>query len=196
MPQKGKKKETHEEKEDEYLPFYQGIFSQWHHSTFTDPKLPEPYNKNKFTSCENYMMFRKALLFKDVNSVQKILQEHNCRKVKALGRKVKGFGEDSWNSHREIIVVRGNQLKFSQNKTLRKKLLSTFPKKLVEASPRDRIWGIGIGVNHPNVQDPRFWRGENLLGKCLDKARTLIMKEKSRSLVSQEYDSNSDSDIE
>lgn len=187
-----------EEKKAVYLPFYQGIFSQWHHSNFQDPELPAQYRAHVFTSCESYMMFRKALLFKDPEYAQCILEEHNCRKVKALGRLIRGFSDGLWEAKREDIVTRGNYLKFSQNPELKKKLLETQGKHLVEASPRDRIWGIGLGKGNQHVQNPVMWRGLNLLGKCLDRAREMILTESKnkerKSIVDPSYDSDYDSD--
>lgn len=186
-----------EEKKVVYLPFYQGIFSQWHHSKFQDPELPAQYRAHVFTSGEQYMMFRKALLFKDPEYIQAILEEHNCRKVKSLGRRIRGFSDELWVENREDIVTRGNYLKFSQDPELKAKLLETQGKHLVEASPRDSIWGIGLSIKSKYVQNPMMWRGLNLLGKGLDRAREMILANKKRkSLVDPSYDSdfNSDSD--
>lgn len=177
------------EEKDLYLPFYQGIFSQWHHSNFTDPDIPTKYSDHIFTSCEMYMMFRKAVLFGDAEHADAILKQHDCKKVKALGRLIRGFNNEIWEATREYIVTRGNYLKFSQNPELKRKLLDTQGKHIVEASPRDRIWGVGLGKDSRYIQNPAMWRGLNLLGKCLDRAREMIIEE-SRSLVDPSYNSD------
>ena len=174
-----------------YLPFYQGIFSQWHYSKFQDPDLPIEYREHVFTSSEMYMMFCKAMLFEDHKHAHIILKEHDCKKTKALGRSIIGFNEKKWEEHRENIVTRGNYLKFTQNHVLKAKLLATDGKHLVEASPRDCIWGIGLCSTSPCIQSPAMWRGLNLLGKCLDRAREMILNdEKDDFLNSNTKDEN------
>ena len=142
-------------------------FSQWHPCEFTDDDI-------KFTSTEQYMMYQKAKLFKDKEISDKILNTTNPRSIKMYGRKVKKFNDKIWISHRERIVYNGNLLKFRQNKNLKKKLLETKDKILVEASPYDEIWGIGMSTNNKNHLDETKWRGLNLLGKCLMLVRNTI----------------------
>jgi len=125
-------------------------------------------------SVEHYMMLRKALLFNDISIAKKILEvtgasSSDMAYVKQLGRKVQGFDEETWVEAREQIVLEGNILKFQQNDILREKLLSTAGKKLVEASPRDRIWGVGFGEKNVLRQKDRW--GLNLLGKALERTR-------------------------
>ena len=73
------------------------------------------------------------------------------------------------------IVVAGNLAKFEQNVALERYLLGTGDAVLVEASPRDRIWGIGMGASNPDAQNPERWRGGNLLGFALMEVRARLM---------------------
>ena len=120
-----------------------------------------------YTSAEQYMMAEKARLFGDEEIRTEILRTSDPRKCKALGRKVKNFDRTVWDEKKKRIVEKGNFEKFVQNDTLRKFLLSTGEKVLAEASPTDRIWGIGLGKTNPDAFDPAKWRGENLLGFIL-----------------------------
>lgn len=139
-------------------------FSQWYRCVFT----AGPYTYN---CAEQYMMHGKALLFEDAEVGAQILAAEHPRQHKALGRKVKGFSDERWRAHREQIVLEGNRAKFTQNQDLRALLLETAGTELVEASPYDRIWGIGLSANDPRAQNPATWRGQNLLGKILTKLR-------------------------
>lgn len=120
------------------------------------------------------MMASKARLFGDPEMEQKILQSASPREQKAFGRKVKGFEQHVWKANRMEIVIRGNMAKFEQNKEMKETLLSTGKKTLVEASPHDRIWGIGFGPKNPNALLPDKWRGQNLLGQALMVVRDRI----------------------
>lgn len=139
-----------------------------------------------FYSSEQYMMWRKALLFGDVASSFKILEAVTLddfetadnhptdwsacmSKVKNLGRDVNGFYESAWVDNREEIMCDGLTLKFSQNKNMGDMLKSTGDAILVEASPFDKVWGIGVGYHE--AFDPDNWKGLNLLGECLMKVR-------------------------
>lgn len=139
-------------------------FSQWYRSAFT----VGPYTYN---CAEQYMMHGKALLFADPEVGAQILAAEHPRQHKALGRKVHGFSDERWRAHREQIVLEGNRAKFTQNPELRARLLETAGTELVEASPYDRIWGIGLAASDPRAQDPKTWRGQNLLGKILTRLR-------------------------
>ncbi len=76
-----------------------------------------------------------------------------------------------WRKHREAIVLVGSRAKYQQNPTLLAALLATSGTTLVEASPFDRVWGIGLGVNNPKALDRKNWRGQNLLGQILTTLR-------------------------
>ena len=87
--------------------------------------------------------------------------------MKALGRGVRGFEEPIWRQNRSSIVIEGNYAKFSQSAALREFLVGTKHRVLVEASPVDKIWGIGLGADDPHAENPLEWRGLNLLGFAL-----------------------------
>ncbi len=144
-------------------------FSQWHPSHFSDS------TGTQFKTAEQYMMYHKALLFKDFVSAQQILKAGHPREQKELGRGVMNFDENIWNQQREAIVYQANKLKFMQSSSLLKALLETAGTDLVEASPDDCIWGIGWRASDPEAQDPDQWRGLNLLGKALTQLREEII---------------------
>jgi ribA/ribD-fused uncharacterized protein len=124
-----------------------------------------------YTSAEHWMMAEKARLFGDEETLTKILSSRTPAEAKNFGRLVTPFDNDRWNSARFEIVTAGNVAKFGQNDALRAYLLATRNRVLVEASPVDRVWGIGLEKNDPNVSNPELWRGENLLGFALMAAR-------------------------
>ena len=128
----------------------------------------------KYTSAEQYMMAEKARLFGDEEIRAQILKTSDPAICTKLGRKVRNFHQEKWNKNRENIARKGNFYKFSQNAKLREFLLSTGDKILVEASPRDRIWGIGMGKSNPDALDPAKWRGRNLLGFAIMSVRKKI----------------------
>jgi ribA/ribD-fused uncharacterized protein len=182
-----------------YYAFKSGPLSQWHRTEFTDAALPDKYGKHTFTSCEQYMMARKALLFRDTKSADAILAQNDCGVIKKLGRHVRNFDERMWDNQKLDIVIRGNYLKFTQNEGLKKLLIKTAPAFLVEGSASDRIWGVGLSCRDPRVTVSAQWRGSNLLGKCLTYVRRIIMDEnpgEPLSLVSHLYESEPDSDTD
>lgn len=125
-------------------------------------------------------MLQKALLFSDPEMARDILKVTSTEKqamasVKALGRKVKNFDDVVWKKHREQIVLEGTLLKFRQNEELKEKLLGTGEKTIAEASPRDRIWGIGFGEKNALARYDKW--GANLLGKALVEARKRLREE-------------------
>ena len=134
--------------------------SQWWAASFTVAGVD-------YHSAEHYMMAEKARLFDDDAMLQNILTAGSPGAAKAFGRQVRGFDEQVWQQHRFEIVVAGNLAKFGQNGDLRTYLLTTKNRVLVEASPRDRIWGIGLAESNPKAQNPEQWRGQNLLGFAL-----------------------------
>ncbi|HYP98502.1 MAG TPA: NADAR family protein [Polyangiaceae bacterium] len=141
--------------------------SQWYPAPFT-------IDGNRFSTAEHYMMFRKAQLFADNETAERILCAASPAAVKALGRKVRGFQDALWEQHRVSIVVAGNHAKFSQSPALREFLVGTQRRVLVEASPVDRIWGIGLSVDDPRASHPAQWRGLNLLGFALMDVRAQL----------------------
>lgn len=138
--------------------------SQWYPAGFV-------VDGERFATAEHFMMYRKALLFDDEGVAERILGVDHPRAVKKLGRRTRGFDEERWVAHRFDIVVAGSLAKFSQNPGLRAFLCGTSPRVLVEASPLDAIWGIGLAEEDPAARHPARWRGLNLLGFALMKAR-------------------------
>jgi ribA/ribD-fused uncharacterized protein len=139
-------------------------FSQWYRCTFV-------VDGQTFNCAEQFMMHGKAKLFADDEIAQKILAADHPKQHKALGRKVKNFDDAIWKAQRLAIVKAGSAAKFAQNAELRALLMATRGTTLVEASPYDRIWGIGLAATNPLAQDPKTWRGQNLLGKILTELR-------------------------
>jgi ribA/ribD-fused uncharacterized protein len=143
------------------------IFSQWYPSPFAvDGKL--------YQTAEHWMMANKAKLFGDDEIFEKILRVEKPGEVKDLGRRIKGFDEAKWNAHKVEIVRQGNIHKFSQNVQLKTFLINTGDRIIVEASPTDIIWGIGLTQDAPEVENPYTWRGENLLGFAIMEARDFL----------------------
>ncbi|HEX3007233.1 MAG TPA: NADAR family protein, partial [Bacteroidales bacterium] len=146
-------------------------FSQWFSSPFIVDGVTYP-------TAEHWMMAGKARLFGDTEIASRILSSGNPGEVKKLGRQIRGFDEDTWVAHRFEIVVEGNYHKFSQSSDLKEYLLDTNDRVLVEASPVDNIWGIGIAKNSPVIEDPTQWLGLNLLGFALMEVRKRLKLEK------------------
>lgn len=113
------------------------------------------------------MMAEKARLFNDTALLAEIVAATTPKAAKALGRKIKNFEQETWVQHRFDIVVRANKAKFEQNETLKLFLLKTGSTVLAEASPTDKIWGIGLAADNPQAPDPSCWTGLNLLGFAL-----------------------------
>lgn len=142
-------------------------FSQWFDARFHADGVD-------YASAEQYMMAEKARLFGDDATRGRILGTSDPAAMKALGREIRHFDEQTWLAHRWDIVVRANAAKFSQNPALRAFLVLTGDHVLVEASPVDRIWGIGLAADNPRAQDPREWDGANLLGFALMEVRSRL----------------------
>lgn len=147
-----------------YVFFWGGPFSQWAKSPFTIDGIT-------FNTCEQYMMYKKAMLFNDTVSAQAIMVNSNPREQKMLGRAVKNFDDAVWMQHAYNYVVDGNRAKFGQNADLRTELEATKGKLIVEASPYDKRWGIGMEEGDDGIEDSANWQGENLLGKAVTQVR-------------------------
>ncbi len=147
-------------------------FSNWYLADFEIDGI-------KFNCSEQYMMYGKALLFDDQEIAEKILKSSNPGSQKALGRKVKKFNQKIWVENAKNIVYKANEAKFKQNENLLKRLLKTKGTTLVEASPVDPIWGIGLAEDNPKAHDRRKWRGKNWLGQVLTQLREDILAENS-----------------
>ena len=128
----------------------------------------------RYRWAEQWMMASKARLFADDDALGKVLQAGEPLACKRIGRQVRGFDEARWREHRFDLVTVGNVAKFGQDPGLREYLLGTGDEVLVEASPSDSIWGIGLGREHKDAQDPLRWRGQNLLGFALMRARLIL----------------------
>ena len=155
---------------DKGVYFWSGIYSQWNKSDFTIDGM-------KFTTAEQYMMYKKALLFEDEEVANAIMRTNNPREQKALGRKVRGFDADVWNAVCRDYVYEANYAKFTQDPNLMEQLMATGDKEIVEASPKDRIWGIGLHYDDERVHDKSQWQGKNWLGEAIMRARTQILTE-------------------
>jgi len=143
-------------------------FSQWYKATFEI----KGYN---YPTAEHFMMAEKARLFNDELVLNRILKAQSPGEAKKLGRLVNGFNEEKWLEHRFDIVCRANYTKFSQNPKLKQFLINTRTKVLVEASPVDKIWGVGLAATHDHIYNPRLWKGLNLLGYALMDVRDKLV---------------------
>lgn len=141
--------------------------SQWYPAPFTVDGV-------EYATAEHFMMASKARLFGDAAALSRILQATTPAQAKKIGREVQGFDDERWKARRFDLVVEGNVAKFGQRPELRRFLLATGDRVLVEASPRDTIWGIGLAESDPRASDPARWRGLNLLGFALMVARASL----------------------
>ncbi|EEQ87930.1 uncharacterized protein BDCG_03050 [Blastomyces dermatitidis ER-3] len=161
-----------------------GYLGQWYPSEFTwDRNLDDEddgVETLKYDNAEQYMMHQKGLLFAPDDPVtHQILSQDSTpphpAELRSLGRQIPDFDDAVWKKHRYKIVVEGNYLKFTQDPQLKAKLLATRDRELVEASPRDRIWGVGFGAKNAGARRKNW--GLNLLGKALMEVRERIRKE-------------------
>ena len=153
--------------------FWKHRLSQWHPARFV-------VGGSAFTHAEHYMMYAKALLFGDRDSAGLILAAETPREHQDIGRAVRGFDESIWVLFREGIVFIANYARFSQNPEQRELLFSTRGTTLVEASPHDRIWGIGLPATDPRARDRSQWLGLNLLGEALTRVREVLLWEQAQ----------------
>lgn len=154
---------------DEYVFFWGGPLSQWAKTPFTYDAIP-------FQTAEHFMMYNKAIVLGDDDAASRVLTSHSPKVAKAIGRNVKATERElaRWDEVKFDVVVEGNMHKFMKNPDLLKTLLDLYPRKFVEASPYDSIWGIGMKETHPDILDETKWQGTNLLGKALDKVAHLL----------------------
>lgn len=146
----------------------ESVLCQWYPASFTDGEF-------QYKTAEHFMMSQKAKMFNDDEAFQKILNAEQPNEAKMIGREVKNFIQEEWDEKSFDIVVKGNILKFSQNPVLKKFILST-KEILVEASPYDTIWGIGLSDKEGDSLMPEKWKGENRLGFALMKAREKLRR--------------------
>lgn len=149
---------------------YDGYLSNFYPVTFTIEKI-------EFISSEQAFMYYKCLTFDKNNKelLSNILQETNPNKIKKMGRSVRNFDEITWNKLKYNIMLKCIREKFLQNQVIKKRLIETYPKNLYEASPWDKIWGIGYDKETAINTDPNNY-GENLLGKALMQIRDEFIK--------------------
>lgn len=169
---------THQSiEQDRYHFFWGGPFSQW---------LFEPFDHQfeleavRYNCTEQAMMAAKALLFEDEEAWKNIMEEPHPRDQKAWGRKVQNFDVDKWNEVARDIVYKANWAKFTQNSSLKHALMNTGDKILVEASPYDKIWGIGLSVEDAEKATVDDWQGTNWLGQVITLVREDIRADKKR----------------
>lgn len=145
-------------------------FSNWYMANFS-------VNNIVYNCSEQYMMYKKAELFGDKEAMEKILKSKSPRDQKAEGRKVKNFDTVIWESKCKQIVYEACKAKFQQNSQLLKMLMATEGTELVEASPYDNIWGIGLSEDDPRAKNKSTWQGKNWLGEVLTKLRNDIKEQ-------------------
>ena len=163
-----------------YLPFYghtaepgritDAVYSQFYPAEFRIDGV-------RYHWAEQWMMAAKARLFGDREALAAILAAGDPLACKNIGRTVRNFDDGRWSAARFELVVAGNVAKFGQNQPLRDRLVGSGDAILVEAAPRDQIWGIGLGRANPAVHDPLRWRGRNLLGFALVRVRAVLRGE-------------------
>lgn len=154
---------------DKYVLFWGGPFSNWWEQNFT-------VDDNVFNCSEQFFMYKKAIYFCDYKTANDILKANKPKDQKDLGRLVKNYNEDEWNEVRYEIMKEVVYQKFKRNSNLRRKLLDTGDRIIVEASPKDIIWGIGWYEDDPEALDESKWRGQNLLGKALMEVREMLRR--------------------
>ena len=154
---------------DKYIFFWgnSDIYSNWHPAKFR-------LEGNTLANSEQAMMYEKAKLMGDEKTMAKILKTTNPKKVKELGREVNPWKESLWEKHRLNIMVKVCYVKFKENPTLMAELLATEDKIIVEASPYDKIWGIGMREEDEGIENPKKWQGLNLLGQALMIVRNML----------------------
>jgi hypothetical protein len=153
--------------------FWSGPFSQWFKSSFT-------LEGQRYVTAEQYMMAEKARIFGDVEVRDAILATDNARKQKALGREVRNFDAARWNAVAREVVYRGNRAKFLASPKLLEQLLATAGTTIVEASPDDCVWGIGLAEDDPRAADRSKWQGTNWLGDVLTSLRDDLISQRDR----------------
>ena len=153
--------------DDNVVLFWGGVLSNWF-------KSPFEIDGAVYNCVEQFMMRRKAVVFGDYATEQLIMLNGNPREQKMLGRQVKNFDQEKWEECCLEEVLPGIMAKFEQDESLRQLLLSTGDRIIAEASPYDRIWGIGLAPDNPDARDPMNWRGKNYLGELLMVARASL----------------------
>lgn len=151
---------------DTHVYFWRGIYSNWYLCQFIDP-----ISGRTFSSTEQAFMYYKAKTFGDDARAELVMQALTPKEAKDIGREVAGYDEKTWSNIRMSVMIHVNYLKFDQNHDIFTELMATEDKILVEASPYDLIWGVGLGEEDSLILDQNNWRGANLLGKALMQVR-------------------------
>lgn len=155
-----KKVKTWEYEDDNFVLFWGGVLSNWHLSKFSIGGV-------EYNSVEQFMMQQKAREFSDLNVERMIMNSRNPKEQKQFGRIVANFDAQHWMDVCLERVLPGVLAKFEQNEELKLLLLSTGKKVLAEASPYDKIWGIGLQYDDPRALNEDTWQGTNYLGELL-----------------------------
>lgn len=159
---------------DTHIYFFTSWLSNW-----TPNNLDITYNGLKFTNSEQLYMWHKAQYFRDFETGNKIVAEgFNPKVAKELGRSVRKYDDKRWDLVREYYMYLSCKSKFESSIELKNKLLETGDKILVEASPYDKIWGVGLAENDDLILDPKNWKGKNLLGIVLMRVRDELKRSK------------------
>ncbi|RQP22483.1 NADAR family protein [Piscinibacter terrae] len=149
------------------------VFSQWYEAPFV-------VEGTRYTTAEHFMMAGKARLFGDAQAHERIVAAASPNEAKKLGRTVQGFDDVQWKAARFDLVVAGNLAKFSQNAAMGEFLKSTGDRVIVEASPVDKVWGIGTAADEPHAENPLLWKGLNLLGFALMEVRERLIEQEQQ----------------
>jgi ribA/ribD-fused uncharacterized protein len=152
---------------NDFVFFYGGPFSQWYAQDISIDGII-------YNCAEQYMMAMKASYFNDTKTLEKIMATNNPSEQKAQGRMVSNFDPEAWNAVSRGFVYKANLAKFNSSLRLKNILLGTGDKEIVEASPYDKIWGIGLGLDSQFLEDKSKWQGANWLGECIMKVRETL----------------------
>lgn len=144
-----------------------GYLSNWYPAAFT-------LNGMRFSSTEQYMMYRKCMIFGDTVSAAAVMKTDDPAAHQAIGKNASGFNRTLWDGMKQVVIFRGLYAKFSQNEDLKKQLLATGDAYLVECAHKDTIWACGIRVNEEERHDISKWTGQNLLGFALMEVREAL----------------------
>lgn len=153
---------------DKFIFFWGGTFSQWCPSVFEIDGI-------EYNTAEQYMMAKKALLFNDFDAYREIMLEKQPALQKAIGKTVRGFDKIKWETYCRKYVYDANYAKFTQNQKMFKELMDSGDREIVEASPEDRIWGIGMHESDPDILDRTKWDGTNWLGIAIMNVRNTLI---------------------